>query len=359
MDKISTMVIDLANKHFEDFKIRNGQVVPTYCPFCGGGDSHDKNTFAVGLYNGAYQCLRGSCGVKGSFRQLKEHYGELYDDFEDARVLPIAPLKKKSFDLPDESDLKPLTDEITTYFALRGISEETLEAFKIAADENGNIVFPFYRDGVLTYVKYRKPKKFVKGNGPKEWQKSNTEPILFGMDNAAFNMPLVITEGEIDTLSLYEAGVHNVVSVPCGCNNMDWIEICYDWLEKFQQIILFGDADEPGLEMVHTLTKRLGEERCLIPSEYPRLIVDGQDLGRSCKDANEILFAYGPEALKQLVDDCQPAPVEGVLNVASILDVDPASLPRIKTNIYDLDRAIGGFGEGSLTVISGKRGEGK
>ena len=34
MDKISTAVINLAEKHFEDFKVRNGQVIPRYCPFC-------------------------------------------------------------------------------------------------------------------------------------------------------------------------------------------------------------------------------------------------------------------------------------------------------------------------------------
>lgn len=357
MDKISNAVIEFAQNHLESFKIRNGQIVAEYCPFCHGGDHNDKNTFAIGLYNGAYQCMRGGCEAKGSFRKLKEHFGEVYDDTEPT-VITIGSARK-TYDKPDPDTLHPLTDEIVTYMGIRKISEETLEAFKIASDDKGNMVFPFYRNGELVYVKYRKPKAHRKEDGPKEWQMANTEPILFGMDNVSLNKPLVITEGEIDALSLYEAGVSNVVSVPCGCKNTEWVNICWDWLEQFQQIILFGDSDEPGVEMMQSLVKRLGEDRCMIAPQYPDLIVNGVNKGRPCKDANEILFCYGPEALSNLIDACAPAPIQGVLNLASISYVDPSSIQRIYTRIPSLDQAIGGFAEGGLTVISGKRGEGK
>lgn len=255
--------------------------------------------------------------------------------------------------------LMPLTEEIITYFAIRKISEETLTDCHVAADEKGNIVFPFYRNEELVFVKYRKPAKHTKGDGPKEWQQSNTEPILWGMDQVAFNKPLIITEGMIDALSLYEAGCRNVVSVPSGCNNLEWISLCWDWLENFSQIILFGDNDEPGIDMVSTLMKRLGEDRCLLPPEYPQCILNGKDLNRLCKDANEILYAYGPETLAALIKACEPAPVKGVLNLAHVPWIDPSSIPRIFTRVPALDNAIGGLGEGSVTVFSGKRGEGK
>ena len=220
-------------------------------------------------------------------------------------------------------------------------------------------MFPFYRDGILTYVKYRRPKKHTKEDGSKEWQDSNTEPILFGMDNAAFNKPLVITEGEIDALSLYEAGIHNVVSVPCGCSNLEWITLCWDWLERFNEIILFGDSDEPGMEMVSTLMKRLGEDRCQIPKEYPELIFNSKSYNRICKDANEILCCYGPEGLNALIKTCEPAPIKGVLDVSTITYIDPATVPRIMTKIPMLDNMIGGFEEAGVTILSGQRGEGK
>ena len=64
-------------------------------------------------------------------------------------------------------------------------------------------------------MKYRAPHK-PQGKERKEWQASGTRPILFGMDLCSFSQPLIITEGQIDAMSLYEAGARNVVSVPCG-----------------------------------------------------------------------------------------------------------------------------------------------
>lgn len=362
MDSIATAVMDLARKHFSEYKVRNGQIIPDLCPICHGGPNKDRETFAVGMYNGAFNCKRGNCpGIngnrEGNFKMLSNFFGEA--GFEFSQLPQTIRAAKKIYTKPDPEKYHEITEEAITYFSTRGISAETLADFKIQSDEKGNIVFPFYRNNELVYVKYRKPKKHTKEDGPKEWQESNTEPILFGMDNTSFNKPLVITEGEIDALALYEAGIHNVVSVPCGCNGLEWIELCWDYLEGFNQIILFGDNDEPGIEMVTTLMKRLGEDRCMIPKEYPELIFNGKDYNKQCKDADEILLCYGPEGLKALVDACEPAPIKGVLDVSTITYVDPASVPRIMTKIPALDNLIGGFGEAGVSILSGRRGEGK
>ena len=354
VEAVHSSILEICKKHIGDYRIRNGQIVARLCPFCKGGNSGDTETFSVGLYNGAFSCLRGGCSKTGSFRDLCEFFGE-----QTAKVVAMPTGRTKKLYARPTIGLKPVTEEIVSYFSQRNISKETIDAFGISSDDNGNIVFPFYRNKELVYVKYRKPQKHKKGDGPKEWSERNTEPILFGMDNAAFNQPLFITEGEIDAMSLYEAGITNVVSVPCGCNNLEFISLCWDWLEKFQQIVLFGDNDEPGVEMVSTLMKRLGEDRCMIAPEYPELIIDGESAGRSCKDANEILYAYGKEGLNQIASACEPAPIKGILNLADVTSVDPTTKPRIYTRIPALDNAIGGLAEGTVTIFSGKRGEGK
>lgn len=359
MENISQAVKALAAKYFAPYRIRNGELVPKYCPFCGGGDSRDQETFAVGLYNGAFNCKRGQCNKSGSFRELCDYFG--VEAPETVSLNMMGSRQKKLYARPSESEIKPLTEEAIAYFKRRHISVETLNAYKVGCDNEGNIVFPFYRDNKLIYVKYREPRRYDKATSKrgKEWQMSNTQPILFGMDLVSFHKPLIITEGEIDTLSLYEAGVTNAVSVPCGCSNMEWVDTCWPWLEKFQQIILFGDMDDPGVAMMSTLMARLGEDRCMLPPEYPEAIVDGKDFGRICKDANEILIAWDKEGLKSVVDQCEPAPVQGILNLASVEFVDPTKVPRIYSGIHGLDNAIGGFAEGSLTIVSGRRGEGK
>lgn len=351
---ITAKVLELAGKHLGEFQIANGEVIAKECPYCHGGEHHDLRTFYIGMHNGAFKCHRGSCGKSGSFRELCNDFGEHWE----GDVVPFpSSAKKKEYKLPDPNTLSQLTERAIEYFGHRGISQETLEAFNISCANNGTIIFPFFRDGKLIYCKYRNPNR-IPGKS-KEWAFEGGEPILFGMDNASFNKPLFITEGMIDALSLYEAGITNVASVPSGCNNLEFVTLCWDWLEKFQQIVLFGDNDQPGFEMVHTLMKRLGEDRCLIAGDYPQLVYNGKDYGRACKDANEILMCYGKEGLKQVADRCEPAPVRGILNLADVNFIDPTSIPRIMTRVPDLDTCIGGLVEGGITVFSGRRGEGK
>lgn len=381
MEAITSAVIDLAEKYLGEFRIKNGEIICKRCPFCHGGSHDDYETFAVNMSSGLWNCRRGSCSKKqGNFKELCDFFGETHYDIENyTQITKLNATKKKNFVKPNEDEFHEVTDDIITYFGRRMISEQTVRDWKIMSDDKGNIVFPFYWNNQLTYVKYRQPRPWsevkkeyeeklktlpkeqsAKLRKPaKEWIMPNTQEILFGMDMVSYNRPLVICEGQIDAMSLYEAGVTNVVSVPAGVDHLEWINTCWEWLDNFAQIILFGDSDEPGVEMVQMLMKRLGEDRCMIAKEYPELIYQGKDYGRQCKDANEILRCYGPEGLKQAVEACEPAPVKGILNLANVQFVDPASKPKILTKIPALDFAIGGLMEGGVTIFSGKRGEGK
>ncbi len=274
-------------------------------------------------------CKRGSCGARGRFEELAARFGERAETIRPAVKLP------KQYVMPD-IELKPLTDEIIAYFEKRKISRATLEAFRIGSDANGNIVFPFFRDNELVYIKYRAPHK-PQGKERKEWQAPNTRPILFGMDMCSFAQPLTLVEGQIDCLSLYEAGARNVVSVPCGCTNLEWIDHCWDWLEKFQTIVIFGDNDEPGQKMVKEVARRLDEARCMVVEDYP-----SRPDRTPCKDANEILYFCGDLALLDALSGANPVPLKGIIQLADVVPYDPTTVPRIKTMIPALDETIGG-----------------
>lgn len=245
---IMQQIMGFASRHLEPYTIRGDELIPEYCPICHGGENGDKHTFALNLTEGIYVCKRGTCGVRGRFEELAERFGERAD------LIRPSIRAKKQFVLP-EVQLLPLTDAIIRYFSSRKISTETLNAFSVAAAPDGSIIFPFYRDGELIYVKFRAPRK-PQGKERKEWQFPGSRPILFGMDTCSFSQPLVITEGMIDALSLYEAGARNIVSVPSGCSNLDWIDHCWDWLERFKTVILFGDNDDPGRKMIREIVRR-------------------------------------------------------------------------------------------------------
>ena len=181
-----------------------------------------------------------------------------------------------------------------------------------------------------------------------------TQPILFGMDMCSFTRPLIITEGQLDAMSLYEAGETNVVSVPSGADNLDWIEACWPWLEQFKTIILFGDNDPPGRKMVNAVAKRLDESRCLIVDEYP-LRPDGAE----CKDANEVLYFCGDLVLLETLEKAKPVPLKGLIQLSDVTPYDPTTVPRIATMIPELDAILGGLMEGGITVFTGKSGQGK
>ena len=229
-----------------------------------------------------------------------------------------------------------------------------MDAFRIASDEKGNIVFPFYQSDELVFVKFRKPFKLKpEDKGPKEWREANTKAILFGMDECSFSRPLIITEGQLDAMALYEAGIRNVVSVPSGCEDTSWIENCWDWLERFKTIILFGDSDDPGRKMVAQVARRLDETRCMIVEDYP------ERPGGTCKDANEVLYFCGDLALVAMVENAREIPVKGLINLGSVIPVALDSIPNIRTQIPKLDWALRGLREGGVTIWTGKAGHGK
>ena len=347
-------MIELADKYMVPYKIRHtahgDELVPSLCPFCKGGSSgKDTDTFALSLEKGIFVCKRGSCGKRGRFEDLAEHF---HETVKAAR--PASEKKSQIFVLPD-TKLLPPTEKIYEYFESRKISRKTVDVFRVASDDKGMIVFPFYENGVNVFEKFRRPWKPTEDEKKmKEWRFPGAKPVLFGMDACSFSLPLVITEGQIDAMSLYEAGITNVVSVPSGCDDLSWIEHCWDWLERFKTIILFGDSDEPGRKMVAALTKRLDESRCRVVEEYP-----DNGHGGICKDANEILFRFGDFELIDMVENAREIPVKGLLDLSTIPPYDPTTVPRIKTMIPDLDAAIGGLVEGGVTVLTGKAGDGK
>lgn len=339
-------IIDLLDRRLQPYRISGDEARTRTCPFCGGGESNDLFTFSINLDTGFYTCFRGSCNAKGDFPKLASKLGETTD-------FTRASFKTQTVYAAPTSKLHDLTPDIISYFDGRGISEATLNAFGVSADDKGNIIFPFTFGGELIYVKHRKLHRAP--NDPKEWADRDTRPILFGMDLCDTNLQsIIISEGQIDALSLYEAGVRNVLSVPAGCENLKWVEECWDWLDQFEQIVLFGDNDAPGKRMVSQLVKRLGEGRCKIVQQYPL-----NSEGHECKDANEILCECGDIALLDVLDDAKEVPIKGLINLADVNPVDPTTIPRIKTNIPALDACIGGLREGAVTVITGKAGDGK
>lgn len=324
--------LEFADSFLKPYTVKGSEIIPKECPFCHGGDHRDKNTFALNLENQTYNCKRGSCGKQGHFTQLCREFGI---DTERGKVF-VRPRQRP----------QPVTSEAEKYMALRKISKETAAVYHVGADESGNIMFPYHDEtGAHVFNKFRYPRKLQKGDR-KAWREADTKPILYGMDLCDAEHPLTIFEGEFDAMSGYEAGLVNCVSVPSGAEDFTWVDTCWDFLQGFEKIYLFGDNDEPGQKMVQRLTAKLSDKEVFV-------------VEHECKDANELLFRKGKEAILEAWAGAKAVPVAGLIDLAEVTPLDMRNAERELTSIDELNRVFGGFLMGDVTVWTGKRGEGK
>lgn len=334
----STDVWDFANAVHADCKQKGDELYFTYCPRCHGGNGKDKETFSINLTSGAFSCFRASCDYHGHFVELARDFSFQLDFGEpkNYRKLPQRPIVS--------------TPPAVEFLEKRGISREITERYKITVrKDNPNIaVFPFYdENNVLQFIKYRQVQYTGKGN--KEWCEKDTRPILFGMAQCTSFDRLIITEGQIDSLSVAECGIPNAVSVPTGALGFTWLPFCLDWVSKFKEVIVFGDCEKGKITLVETLQTRLPQKvKAVRICDY---------LGE--KDANDILRKYGKSAVIKAVENAEVPQLSNVKSLSKVKAVDLNKLPKIYSGIDEIDKVTGGLAFGQLVLITGKRGKGK
>lgn len=328
------------------------------CPYC--RSVKDKETFAIDLETGQFKCLRASCGVSGNMIQLSRDFDFSLGYVVDEYYRP----KKRYRRLPTPKEPIIPKDKAVAYLESRGISEEVAKRYEITvhARHENTLVFPFFDEkGILQTIKYRDTehfpgKKFTDRNGkerksPKEWIEEDCKPILFGMKqcNDKFDR-LVVTEGQLDSLSVAVADIENSTSVPNGAKGMTWVPYCFNWVARFEEIVVFGDFEKGRMTLLEDFQKR-----------FPNKIkhVREQDY-KGCKDANELLQKHGKESIRQAVENAVLVPIKRVLSLAEVQSVNIYELPKLKTGITQLDRILyGGLPFGMVCIIAGKRGDGK
>ncbi len=323
------------------------------CPYCRGGRNGDKGTFSINLRTGQFKCLRSSCSVSGNMVTLAKDFDwfSLGRDV-DAYYKAGNRHKYRRFQKKTEP-IKPKPAAVT-YLESRGISSGTTEKYQITVQtKNENVlVFPFLdAAGVMQFVKYRKTDFDREKDTAKEWCEANCKPILFGMYQCdPGNKTLIMTEGQIDSLSVAESGIENAVSVPTGKNGFTWVPYCWDWLQQFETLIIFGDNENGSITLLDDMKRRFrGTIRAVKQQDY-----------KGCKDANELLQKYGKEAVRRAVERAECVPVQRIIRLSDVKTVDLFSLPKISTGFKTLDKVLaGGIYLGQTVIVTGKRGDGK
>jgi len=339
-----------SQSHGPAIRIGN-QLVFTRCPYCEGGRHRDKKTFAIDLKTGQFNCKRSGCSAKGNMITLARDFEDFDIGTEPSRYYNIKDYNTQFRHFRDAHRITKSKDEAVEYLKTRGISEKVCRDYEItvADDNKKKLIFPFKtEDGELKFIKYRNIDPEAKGS--KEWCEKKCMPILFGMNHCESFVRLVITEGQIDSLSLTEAGVQNAVSVPTGKNGFTWVPHCWDWVNRFQVIVVFGDNENGEITLARELSVRFKSKvKVVRPEDY-----------QGCKDANEILQKYGKEALVKAVENAQFPTPSRIKEMAEVESIDIESQPSINSGSPELNKVLsGGFHYGDLVILTGKRGEGK
>ena len=227
----------------------------------------------------------------------------------------------------------------------RGISEKTCEKYKIYRDET-HLRFPYF-DGsgrVQGFKTKDKLKNF-------KYEGFSTD-TLFGQHLFPnTGKRIVITEGELDAASCYEA-MENwpMVSLPHGAAGAKKdLQKQIPLLQGYQEIVLFFDNDDAG-------RKATEEAASILPSgkvKIARL--------EKYKDASDALQANDKDAIRRAIWDAKEYQPDGIVDGKSLLEAVTTPSPPCdhKYKWSGLQEKTHGIRYGELTTITAGTGQGK
>lgn len=317
----------------------SGQI-KTLCPRCSADRTNKRDRcLSVNLTLGTWNCHH--CGWVGGIKtETPDYMRSIRRDYTRPKYIPKA-------EDPSEKTIK--------WFESRGITKDVVLRNRIEArtawmpqteKDERVITFPYFRGNEVINVKYRTADKAFR-------MEKDAELILYGMDDIDCELPLIWVEGECDKLACEVAGMPNCVSVPNGTGtDLNVLAAAEPWTDGVLRHIMAGDNDVVGRKLEGELIRRLGPEKCWRVT-WPA----------GCKDANEVLMKYGPEALADCINSASAVPIEGAFEIqdleGDIYDLYDNGRPTgVYTGWPDLHQHYRPR-PGEWTVISGSPGSGK
>lgn len=343
--------IDLVSQYMGQYKDLGDELNVKICPFCGGGSTKrdNKYKFYVNKEDGAFKCYReNSCGRTGSFYDLAKHFN-VEDKIEKSKNYKSP---KKKYKKPDINTQKIKDKTIVKYLKARGFHKEMINQLPLEQYNHpayGKVIaFMYYRnteDKAPTFIKYRNFKR--KDNGRIYRREKGTKPILWNMENIKVSEPVLITEGEFDTMAAIQCGFKNTVSIPSGTSDFSWVDNCWDFLQEIDEFIIWGDNDKAGAKFQEECASKLGESKCKIVKN------------ELYNDANEVMYEEGDEAVLNLILNAEYMPLENITSLADVPYYNENDGVSITSGFKKLDKYTNGFGLGEISVWTGQNGAGK
>lgn len=236
------------------------------------------------------------------------------------------------------------------YHALeaRRLSADVCHKFTYGCTPGQQVACYFGDDGNLLYQKVRdRDKNFrvLKGDDTSVQLKH----LLFGRNlwGDHGGQKLLITEGEIDALSAYEAlgglGFH-VVSVPCGAQGaLETIKLNLDWIDKYNAVYLGFDNDEPGRKAAQDVCNSVGSSKFHLMNMPPDI-----------KDINDLWIAKGRTGVLDAYQEARQWRPKGIIDPSSYFTILTERPKRgIPWPIPTLNVTTHGINPGMIFITAG------
>lgn len=289
------------------------------CPQCGSRDNLARYTdghgycFGCGFYDPADHAAKSV--------QVRVNKGEGMESYIEAEVQSLS---------------------------ARGITEETCKKYGVRAGmHKGKMVhfYPYYKDNRVIACKIRdKDKNFsVIGDG--------SSLPLFGMPLWNNGKKIIVTEGEIDCLSVSQVqnNKYPVVSVPNGAKAAKKaLARNLEYFDNFDEVILMFDMDEPGQAAAKECAELFKPGKVKIAH-------------LSMKDANECLLAGKSGEIINAIWNSAPYKPDGIISGTELWD-EVSTEDKMAASDYPwacLNDKTGGLRKGELVTFTAGSGIGK
>ncbi|MDO6587347.1 bifunctional DNA primase/helicase [Salipiger sp. 1_MG-2023] len=243
-----------------------------------------------------------------------------------------------------------MTDVLKWLTEVRKLDAALLADMGVKAQDHPQLgqvaAFAYQRNGRPYAGKFRAADR-------KDWR--STQGVSRGLYNEDSlregNSPIVITEGEIDTLSVMQAGYLRAVSLPDGWTEDGGKRECLieaeGLLRQSPYVIVAGDNDQAGSSLPRTVANILAGHEVRFVT-WPE----------GCKDANDVLCAYGEGELARCLTEAKRIDPPGgfITGISDLPPLPPRRVLRVGMPPFDYVMA---FEVGAMSVGTGTPGSGK
>ena len=234
----------------------------------------------------------------------------------------------------------------------RGLTEETCRKWQIGVSQLGDDgvrVFPYVsKDGTLVAQKVRPAQK-----SGMRFLGDAKDATLFGQHLwPAGGKMVVITEGEIDALSISQVQNHKwpVVSVPNGAQGArKALQKNLEWLNSFETVVLWFDDDDPGREAAQSCASLFKPGSCKLAKLPPY------------KDANEALVAGKSGAIVSAIWQAKVWRPDGIVGSDEVWEAitETKFVPSVPYPWAELQAKTDGLRRSEVVTLTAGSGVGK